>query len=197
LISSFRVVELAGIHSGYLKNSLKQKEPRGSKKMSMDNFPLQFGKLTAIGAFRERRGTQKVTLATCHCSCGVEKDIELRNLKRGSTKSCGCLKLELFSKRFLRHGDARKGQIAPEFYSWTAMIDRCSNPNRSDYKYYGGRGITVCDEWKRSYEVFLAYIGRKPSSDMSIDRINNDGNYEPGNIRWATKSEQVHNRRTI
>lgn len=77
---------------------------------------------------------------------------------------------------------------------WLAMIDRCTDPRYANYHRYGGRGIQVCDQWRQSYEAFLADMGERPSRDHSLDRIDNDGNYEPGNVRWATRYEQQHSR---
>lgn len=79
--------------------------------------------------------------------------------------------------------------------TWRDMVKRCHNPAHQSYRHYGGRGITVCDEWRESFRAFLLYMGPKPTSEHSLDRINNDGNYEPGNVRWATRSEQARNRR--
>ena len=94
----------------------------------------------------------------------------------------------------VRHGHNRKvGRKTPTYLSWDNMIQRCTNPNRPEYPYYGGRGITVCDRW-RSYENFLADMGERPDG-LTLDRINNDGNYEPGNCRWADRETQVRNRR--
>lgn len=83
----------------------------------------------------------------------------------------------------------------PLYHIWQAMKDRCLNPRNSRYRHYGGRGITVCPQWVNSFEQFLADVGEKPSPELSIDRIDNDGNYEPGNVRWATKSQQSANTR--
>lgn len=90
------------------------------------------------------------------------------------------------------HGE---GYERAEYRIWRAMIARCRNPNTKDFKNYGGRGIKVCPEWLASYPAFLAHVGRRPDPKLTLDRINNDGNYEPGNVRWATRYEQIHNAR--
>jgi hypothetical protein len=91
--------------------------------------------------------------------------------------------------RFLKRGQA------PEYAVWTGIKMRCFNPNATGYKYYGGRGITMCERWRRSYSAFRADVGPRPSRAHSIDRIDNDGNYEPGNVRWATYRQQARNKR--
>ncbi len=96
----------------------------------------------------------------------------------------------------LTHGHARAKQLTAEYRSWAMMINRCVNPNNPAWAYYGGRGIAVYAEWINSFEAFLAYVGLKPTLDHSIDRFpNNNGNYEPGNVRWANASEQASNKR--
>lgn len=92
------------------------------------------------------------------------------------------------------HGDGRKGARTPTYITWASMICRCTNPNARAFKWYGARGITVCDRW-RSYANFLADMGPRPAPGLSLDRVNNDGNYEPGNCRWATWKEQAANKR--
>ena len=94
----------------------------------------------------------------------------------------------------LKHGFARPGKEAPEYRAWAALRNRCSNPNHDAYKNYGGRGIKVCERWN-DFLAFLEDMGPRPSPKHSIDRINNDGNYEPDNCRWATRSEQCRNMR--
>jgi hypothetical protein len=97
----------------------------------------------------------------------------------------------------LVHGECRRSGRAPEYRAWDEMIKRCYNTNRRYYAAYGGRGITVCARWRHSYENFLADVGRRPSPQHSLDRKDNNGHYEPGNVRWATKQEQAQNTRNV
>jgi hypothetical protein len=128
------------------------------------------------------------------CDCGVEKSIKIALIMAGSTRSCGCLRAESMANRktSLKHGEAAKR--TPEYRSWRAMRTRCENPNHHAYSKYGGRGIKVCERWK-DYPNFLADMGRRPTLDHSLDRIDPDGNYEPNNCRWATSKQQINNRR--
>lgn len=94
------------------------------------------------------------------------------------------------------HGHTRGGKATPEFRCWNHMLSRCFNPNVENYKYYGGRGITVCERWRNSFEAFLSDMGPRPTLKHSIERNKTDGNYEPANCRWATKAEQSRNMRS-
>lgn len=132
----------------------------------------------------------------CECICGTIKSIMYGNLQSGSVKSCGCLKSELISNTNTTHGHTKKKNISPEFNSWNGMFYRCYNTNCDSYKYYGGRGITVCDRWLNSFKNFLEDMGFKPDKSYSIDRINNDLGYYKENCRWATKLEQSNNQST-
>lgn len=141
----------------------------------------------------------------CQCSCGSPpRVVATTNLMQGS-KSCGCLQREAAAETGKTlHKRRRKVPCAvkthgmsktPEYLAWNQMIQRCTNKNLRNYSDYGGRGIKVCDEWKVSFSAFYQHIGPRPSADHSLDRIDNDGNYEPGNVRWATDRQQRDNSR--
>ncbi len=151
---------------------------------------LVFGELTVIKRVIKH---PKRTHWECKCLCGNTTIVDGTKLKSGHTKSCGC-----YVKRFrITHGESINSLHTKEYSAWAAMIKRCNNKKDRKYVHYGGRGILVCERWL-NYENFLADVGRAPSKRHSIDRYpNNDGNYEPSNIRWATYSQQNFNRRKI
>jgi hypothetical protein len=127
----------------------------------------------------------------CVCACGRETVVSGTRLRRGLTRSCGCLRRD----NGLKHGHRRPGATHPLYRVWTTMWQRCSNPRATSYENYGGRGITVCNRW-RDFAAFLADMGDRPEwADGGIDRVDNDRGYEPGNCRWATAKEQRANRR--
>lgn len=151
----------------------------------------RFGLWTAV-SYAGMRGSGGYWNAVC--DCGTEKSIYGGALRNGSTTSCGCATGELISKALTRHGYARGGAVAREHAIWRGMITRCTNPNRRGYEEYGGRGIAVCERWM-DFANFIADMGPCPEG-CSIDRYpNNDGNYEPGNCRWADAKTQASNRR--
>jgi len=134
----------------------------------------------------------------CNCRARGTGLVYGHGLKTGHSRSCGCLRREAGRRTgnaSRKHGHASRRAPSPEFCAWQNMKDRCHNPSHAAYRYYRGRGITVADEWRDNFTAFYAHIGPKPSPDHSLDRINNDGNYQPGNVRWATWSQQNKNRR--
>lgn len=150
---------------------------------------ISFGRLTVLGEGDpiprlERR-------ALCQCACGRTVSVQPARLVDGTTSSCGCFASERARERFRKHG----GSGTPTYVSWNAMIDRCLNPNSSNFPEYGARGITVCHEWRGpdGFLRFREYLGERPKG-KTLDRINNDLGYEPGNVRWATRKGQQNNR---
>lgn len=148
-----------------------------------------FSRLTVVCNTGLKTGNK--ALYECLCSCGKTIRTDKYKLQNGHTKSCGCLKLDMLAISKRKHG----GTGTPEYKAWIEMKQRCQNEGHKRYKYYGGRGIKVCEEWSNSFAAFLKHIGTRPTDKHSIDRINVNGNYEPGNCRWATPVEQSANRR--
>lgn len=146
-----------------------------------------FGHLTVVG---DAPPVNRKRCVLCRCACGTECVKDIYVLLTGVVRSCGCGSWA----PNLRHGHAAFDTASPEYRSWRSMIDRCSNPKMPNWQYYGGRGIRVCDAWRTSFEQFLAHLGPRPAGH-TLDRIDSDGHYEPGNVRWSTPQQQARNRR--
>ena len=164
-------------------------------KVKIDLSGQSFGRLVVMGEAENVNGR---SAWRCRCSCGKEITTKTKYLRNGETRSCGCLvsdtsrhlALNVWPKNpRLKHGLAK----TPEHNSWNAMIERCGRRSHESFKDYGGRGIVVCARWLM-FENFLSDMGHRPPG-TSIDRIDNDGNYEPGNCRWATPKQQASNKR--
>lgn len=161
----------------------------GQKHVRKDLTGHRFGKLIALHFVRHKtKGSHNQSKWLCRCDCGVEKAIFRGSLISEASTSCGC------NVRTV-NGDASRNNKAPEYEAWVGMKKRCESRKAKSWPNYGGRGIKVCDRWKNSYANFLGDVGRKPTPQHSLDRINVNGNYEPSNVRWATREQQIANRR--
>lgn len=168
----------------------------------------RFGRLTVVK--RAENSKNGGTRWLCQCDCGNMVCVHACSLKQGDTKSCGCLKSDCGSEMIqhlikknlsFKHGDSKAHNMSRLYYVWLAMKDRCRNPNNKNYKNYGGRGITVCDEWCGDYVAFRdwamanGYEPDAPYGQCTIDRIDVNGNYEPSNCRWVSMAVQSKNKR--
>lgn len=151
----------------------------------------QFGRLAVVRLAEKRNGR---TMWQCRCECGTVKDVQSAQLKGSRTTSCGCQRSENMVARNLKHGMGGKDR-PPEFTVWLNMRTRCFSPSDKKYADYGGRGITVEEPWASDFAAFYRDMGPRPARGYEIDRINNDGNYKPGNCRWVPHIDNVNNRR--
>ena len=152
----------------------------------------RFGRLTVIGDSGKRSKGGKV-LHECLCDCGKHVRVEGSNLTCGITQSCGCLQRERARTANTTHGYASRGEKTRTYKAWRSMKGRCLNPKIKDYHNYGGRGIVICKRWMK-FENFLEDMGEVPKG-LTLERMNNEGNYEPSNCKWATRKEQTRNTR--
>lgn len=155
----------------------------------------KFGRLTVVS---EHKGTKGRIKWDCECDCGNLTVVDGDHLRRGNIRSCGCLQKEAI--RAVGKKNAKNGEIkvmdGRMYRIWKTMQQRCHNPNSKDYRYYGARGVTVCPEWRNDFNAFYEWSTENGyASNLTIDRINNEGNYEPDNCRWVTMAIQNQNKR--
>lgn len=164
----------------------------------IDRTGQRFGRLTVLSLRnRASRVPLRRTTWTCQCDCGTVVDVEAGKLASGHTQSCGCYMRERASQANLRHGQSSHpngGNATKEYNTWMLMLRRCHKVGSQDYAQYGGRGITVCERW-HTFDLFFSDMGAAPSPSHSIERLDNERGYEPGNCKWATPKEQRRNQR--
>jgi len=156
-----------------------------------DTAGSRYDRLTLIQ--KQPISEDSITYWLCKCDCGNEVIVKQTNLRRGHTKSCGCLRRDLTINKNTTHGLSSH----PLHEVWLHIMQRCNNPKNNNYKYYGGRGITICKEWAEDLATFIAWAEPLWNPDLQIDRIDNEGDYSPNNCRFVTALENSHNKRAI
>lgn len=156
-----------------------------------DMIGKTFGRLTCVERVKNRGSLDRYRFV---CEDGNEIEANGHDIRNGNTSSCGCLQKQRVREALITHGQTASGRWTPEYRAWAGMIDRCRNPAYEHYEYYGGKGIQVCERWRNSFAAFFLDMGLRPGKGYSIDRVDNDKNYEPGNCRWATQREQTRNK---
>lgn len=169
--------------------SLESPNFKDMTKIRKDYSGQVYGRLTILSYCKKQDNSHDI-LMNCICSCGKKTISRLYGIRSGHCLSCGCLHIETATKKCFKHGLSE----TPEYSVWRAMNQRCRNKNAKHYANYGGRGITVCEEWK-NFETFLSDMGKRPSKNHTIERVNNSLGYSKQNCKWATMKEQMNNTR--